>query len=299
MKKFRVVSIVIAILMVIFMLTSCSKSDSSSRGPFDTSALPLAVTGSNGPYGSFTFDGDGNLLFDVNDANEIRSLNRYTGAVTTVATGVSVGYTLIGMTYYNGFIYVGDDDGNIFKVDPSTGSSTFLVNMGSGNDVNGLAIAPSTFGTYGGQLIVATDENGSIYAVDQSQASPTPVLIASISAGSASALIFGSDGTLYAAAYSYGKIVTVTAAGIVADFATGLNAPDGLAIDDNGGFLYVADSSDDAIYNVTIPGEVVSSIASVTFGGGFWPSAMIYDETSNILLFGSGSIDLTIDYLSF
>ena len=297
MKNFKIVLNSIALLTLIFMLASCSHSDNSNRGPFNTAFLPYAVTDSGYGCGSFTFDGSGNLLFTVNDIDEIRLMDRNTGAVSTVATGVSGGHTLTGMVYYNSLIYVGDDNGDIFEVDPSTGTSTLVVTI-TGENVNGLAVAPSSFGAYGGQLIVATDA-GSIWAVDQSAASPTPVLIGGLGATSASALVFGSDGTLYVAAYNDGAIVTVTAAGLVTNFATGLSRPDGLAIDDNGGYLYVADSGDNTLKSVTVPGGVVSTIASVDFAGGFWPSPIIFDSTSNIVLFGYGEASLTIDYYSF
>jgi len=258
---------------------------------FNTSCLPLAVTGSDGSYGSFTFDANGNLLFVVNDADEIRLLDRSTCTVTTVATGVSGGSLLLGMTYYQDSIYVGADNGNIYKVDPTTGSSTLLTTM-AGEEINGLVIAPATYSPYGGQLIVATYP-GNIYAVDQSVVSPTPALIANIGSSYASALIFGSDGTLYVADNG-NKIVTVTAAGVVADFATGFSKPDGLAFDTTGGLLYVADSGDDTLKSVTIPGGSVSTITSVDFDDGFWPSPIIYDVTSNILLMGSGEDSLII-----
>jgi hypothetical protein len=255
---------------------------------FNTSCLPLAVTDGYS-YGSFTFDANGNLLFVVNGADEIRSLDRSTCTVTTVATGVSGGSDLLGMTYYQGSIFVGANNGNIYKVDPTAGSSTLFTPISS--PVNGIVIAPATFGSYGGQLIVAT-YNGDIYAVDQSVASPTPVQIAYIGTD-ASALIFDGDGTLYLADYMNNKILTVTAAGVVADFATGLSGPDGLAFDTNGGLLYVANSGDDTLKSVTIPGGSVSTITSVNFNGGWYPSPIIYDATSNILLMGYGS-QLTI-----
>jgi hypothetical protein len=297
MKKRRIVSIVIALLIVIFMLTACTPGNGPTAPPqkalsaFNTSCLPLAVTGSDGSYGSFTFDANGNLLFVVNDADEIRLLDRNTCTVTTVATGVS-GNTLLGMTYYQDSIYVGDDYGNIYKVNPTNGSSTLLTT--ASGTINGLVIAPAIYGSYGGQLIVAT-YNGNIYAVDQSVTSPTPVLIANIGA-IASALIFGSDGTLYVADHDNNKIVTVTAAGVVADFATGLSQPDGLAIGDSAGLLYVANSGDDTLKSVTIPGGSVSTITSVDFDDGWYPSPIIYDATSNILLMGSGEDSLTIVY---
>jgi sugar lactone lactonase YvrE len=259
---------------------------------FNTSSLPLAVTGSiNIAFGGFTFDAGGNLLFAVNQANEIRSLNRITGAVTTIATGVSGGNTLLGITYNNGSIFVGAFSGNIYKVDPTSGSSTLFaiipppMDMEPTSPVNGIVIAPATFGSYGGQLIVAT-YNGYIYAVDQSVSSPHPVLITTIG-GWTNALIFGSDGTLYVLDWDDRKIVTVTAAGVVADFATGFSSPSGLAINSSGGFLYVADPGDDTIKSVTIPGGVVSTIAtSINFSPGSHPSPITYDATSNILLFG-------------
>ena len=304
MKKRRIVSIVIALLIVIFMLTSCTPGNGPTPPPkkalsaFNTSCLPLAVTETDGGYGSFTLDANGNLLFVVNDSDEIRLLDRNTCTVTTVATGVSGGSVLLGMTYNNGSIYVGADNGNIYKVDPTSGSSTLFATISS--PVNGIVIAPAAYGSYGGQLIVAT-EDGDIYAVDQSVASPTPVLIANIGGSYASALIFGIDGTLYVAAYdetvsANNKIVTVTAAGVVTDFATGFSNPDGLAIDNNGGFLYVADSGDDTLKSVTIPGGIVSTITSVDFDDGWYPSPIIYDATSNILLMGSGEDSLTIVY---
>ena len=301
MKKSRIVSIVIALSIVIFMLTSCGSGGWGDLQPkneplsaFNTSCLPLAVPDA-ASYGSFTFDADGNLLFVVNGAGEIRSLDRNTCTVSTVATGVATGSMLLGMTYSQNSIIVGAENGNIYKVDPTTGSSTVLANVSS--SVNGLAIAPTTYSPYGGQLIVAT-YSGNIYAVDQSVASPTPVLISDIGYAP-SALVFGSDGTLYVVSYNSQKIVTVTATGVTADFVTtGLNGPDGLAFDTTGGLLYVSDSGHDTLKSVTIPGGVVSDIASIDFNAGWYPSPIIYDAASNILLMGtyvSGG-SMTIDY---
>ena len=301
MKKSRIVSIVIALSIVIFMLTSCGSGGWGEPQPkneplsaFNTSCLPLAVPDA-GSYGSFTFDADGNLLFVVNGAGEIRSLDRNTCTVSTVATGVATGSMLLGMTYSQNSIIVGAENGNIYKVDPTTGSSTVLANVSS--SVNGLAIAPTTYSPYGGQLIVAT-YSGNIYAVDQSVASPTPVLISDIGCAP-SALVFGSDGTLYVVSDTSKKIVTVTAAGVTADFVTtGLNAPDGLAFDTTGGLLYVSDSGYDTLKSITIPGGVVSTVTSIDFNAGWYPSPIIYDAASNILLMGtyvSGG-SMTIDY---
>ena len=318
MKRLRIVSLAIALLTVIFMLTSCGSGgwgepqpENESLSAFNTSCLPLTVDDGESS-GNFALDANGNLLFHVDQKDEIRSLNRSTCVVTTVATDVS--FNAIGslenefraMTYYDGSIFIGGYSGNIYKTDQATGNSTLLTFIPDPNDpsdpingdpINGLVIAPATFSPYGGQLIVAT-YSGHIYAVELSVAPHTPVQFAYIGT-SASALIFDSNGTLYLADWWHSKIVILTAAGAVADFATGLDYPDGLAFGNN--VLYVSndsnDSTDGKITSVTIPGGVVSDITPAVFNWGWAPSPIIYDAASNILLMGlytpSG---LVIDY---
>jgi len=296
-------------VMALLFISGCSGDDLTPKSgstptptpwpAFNTSNLPLAVTGASGGYGSFAFDANGNLLFVANNTDEIRLLDRSTCTVTTVATGVSGGSTLLGMIYYQDFIYVGAENGNLYKVNPTNGSSTVLTTFPMGEELNGVVIAPATYGSYGGQLIVASD-TGNIYAVDQSAALPTPVLIADIGTSPASALIFGNDGTLYVADHYGDKIVTVTAAGVVADFATGLSEPDGLAINSSGNLLYVANSDDDTVKSVTIPGGIVTTIFTpVDFDSGFWPSPIIFDDPSNSLLVGTGEVELIISNYNF
>lgn len=325
MKKLKIVSTVIALLTFIFMLTACGGGGwgdphpaDESLSPFNTSCLPLSVTDAES-YGGFAFDANGNLLFHVISTDEIRSLNRSTCVVTTVAQDVSFNATgsvendFRAMTYHNGSIFVGGYSGNIYKVDQATGTSTLLTTVPAvpeddpqPDSVNGLVIAPSTYGSYGGQLIVGT-YSGHIYTVDLSVASPTPVLIAYIGTD-VSALIFDSNGTLYLADYMNNKILTLTAAGVVAEFATGLDGPDGLAFGNN--VLYVSNDGGDVptpngtIKSVTIPGGIVSDITSSTFkfNNGWAPSPFIYDATSNILLMGlyadQVNWKLVIDYYS-
>jgi outer membrane protein assembly factor BamB len=298
MKKFGVVGNAVALLTVVLMFTACTtSSEDYNRGIFNTSNLPYAVPDSDGGYGSFAFDNYGDLLFTVNDADEIRQMDRHSGAVSVVATGVSGGNVLLGMACINNIIYAGDDAGNIFEVNPQTGVSVSIINL-SGAEINGLAVAPSGFGSYGGHLIATTD-NGDIYAVDQTLAVPTVTLIANIGVTEASALVFGSDGTLYVADNGGGRIVTVTAGGTVANFATGLDEPDGLAVDNSAGIIYVADSGDDMLKSVTIPGGAVTNTASYDFDSGFWPSPILFDPETNILLLGTGEDSLTIRYYSF
>lgn len=263
-------------------------------GAFNTSSLPLTVTDGS-PIFSFAFDGNGNLLFIALNAGELRSLDRITGTVTTVATGLP-GSTWRGIVYQDSSsIFVGAMSGSIYKVNPTDGSTTTLITISGGGWINCLAIAPATFTPYGGQLIAAS--NTGIYAIDQSLASPTVTQISNIGGDEASSLVFGSDGTLYVALREDNKIVTMTAAGVATDFATvGLSGPDGLAIDNNAGLLYVTNDGDATIKSVTIPGGTVSTFTTgLSFSGGWAPSPIIVDVTSNILLVGHYP-NLTISY---
>ncbi len=290
------------LLTSVMMLGSCSGNDGdavvffpgwSEWSEFNTSCLPLAFAGSTGSFGSFTFDGDGNLLFPMSNLDEIRSLARDSCTVTTVAAPVAGAPDLLGIVYHDGWIYVGHTNSDIHRINPETGAGSVLSTVGSA--VTGLGIAPAGFGDYGGQLIVAT-YSGGIYALDLSDPAPVPVQLANTGT-IASSMVFGSDGTLYIADYPNNKILTVTAGGTVADFATGLNQPDGLAINNEAGLLYVANVGDDTLKSVTIPGGVVTTMANYDFDGGWYPSPIIYDEVSSILLMGTGDSSMTIEYL--
>jgi hypothetical protein len=297
MKQLKTISVLISILAVVFIFTACGgqggwgePSPDTSLAPFNTSTLPLNVTDGT-PVFSFAFDNVGNLLFIATDAGELRVMNRDDGAVTTVATGLP-GDTWRGIAADGDSIYIGAKSGEIYEVDPATGITTLLTTIAGGGYINCLAIAPSTFGSYAGQLIAAS--NTGIYAVDQSVASPTAVQIASIS--NVSSIVFGSDGTLYATDYSNNRIVTVTSTGGISQFATGFSGPDGLAIDNAGGFLYVTNCADSTIKSVTIPGgTVVDVFTGLSFGITWAPSPIIYDAPGDILLVGQGGT-LTIDY---
>ena len=94
-------------VMVLLFISGCSGDDLTPKGggsawsAFNTSSLPLTVDGTEYSFGSFAFDADGNLLFVGAYTSNIISLNRTSGAVTTVATGLP---DLLGIIYYQGSI---------------------------------------------------------------------------------------------------------------------------------------------------------------------------------------------------
>ena len=90
--------------------------------------------------------------------------------VTTFATLTGCGYDHSGITFdhegsfgYN--IMVTCPSGDIWRVD-STGTPFLVANLGLGvADYEGPAVAPMSFGTYAGQLLVADEDNGVVHAI--------------------------------------------------------------------------------------------------------------------------------------
>lgn len=292
MKRFFVT---VTLLTFALMLNACTPGDGEiSSGPsgFYTGNLPLSVSYASGSF-SFAFDNDGNLLFIAETAGELRSLNRTTGEVTVIATGLPTENTR-GIAVTDDYIYVGSYDGNIYRVIPSTGAVSLLTSIGAGRFINCMVIAPDTFGSYGGQLIIASGSG--IFALDLSTLATTTIS----TFAEVSSIVFGSDGTLYATDHDNDSVVTVTAAGTATTLATSssiLDGPDGITIDDTDTYLYVTCDYTDTIVRVTISDGTLTTIGTgYDFANGWAPSPIIYDSAGNLLLVGYGA--LTIDYLS-
>ena len=293
MKNLKTVFVIISLLASFIVLNGCSSKDETAAAtipPFNHTNLPLTVTDAEA-IGSFAFDNDGNLLFVAESAAELRLLSRKTSTVSVIATGLS-GSDLRGITATADYIYIGGASGQIYRVNPSTGASSLFTTISGGGYINCLAIAPETFGSYGGHIIAATSSG--IYAVNISTL--VTVQIASITY--VSSIAIGSDGTLYAALHDSDSIVTVTAAGVVSSLVTSnLNGPDGITIDDTNGYLYVTNDGDGWVKRVTISdGTVLSIVTSFSFDDGWAPSRIIYDAAGDLLLVGykeDGALTIT------
>lgn len=274
----------------VIMVTASSQIKAHLTTPFNSACFPLAVTGTTTSIASYTSYASGDLLFTSYDTDDIRVLNRKTCTLTTLASNVS-GSELLGITYdpSHNMIYVGSTDNNIYAVDPTDGSSSVLTAVVA--NANGLVIAPTGYGSYGGQLIAALD-NGQIFAIDQ--ALPTPTLIGNIPNAIATDLIFDSDGTLYVADFTFGNILIMpSSGGTPVAFATNLSRPDGLAIDNDGRRLLVADSGLNQLIQVPIPGATPVNLTVSDFDIGFTPSGIFFDEFSTVI-FGTGGSSQTI-----
>ncbi|HED34329.1 MAG TPA: hypothetical protein ENJ08_08975, partial [Gammaproteobacteria bacterium] len=225
---------------------------------FNTSCLlsfmPGGVPGLNIPgvpdsTASFTSFGADDLLFTTH-SNDIRVLNRAGCSLKILASNVAAGAGLLGIIYdpVQDVIYVSDDKNSIYTVDPADGSSTLLATVAQ--EATGLAIAPASYVPYGGQLIAVLSD-GRVVAIDPSK---TPAIETSITeaVGVLSDLIFDTNGVLYIVSNSGGSVNTVSSTGVVTSLVTGLNAPDGLAIDVNTNRLFITNAGDDTLVQVNI-----------------------------------------------
>lgn len=256
---------------------------------WSTALFPIAVPSTTLGLGDLVLDNNGNLLVSTNSGRSIVRVNRVTGAQTTIATGIGSG-SLLGLTYRaaNDLIYASTQT-QIFAVTPA-GAVTPLA---SGfTQLNAITIAPPAFGAFGGFLIGVTN-GGTVLAVDPSNGAVTTLTTA---AEAASDLAFAPDGTLYICGGA--TVRTVTAAGTVTTFATGLFSADGITITPDGARMFIADSGQDLVVQVTIPGAVVTSFATADIDDGFFVGGILA-AAGNTLIVMTGESSLTLIGLTY
>jgi DNA-binding beta-propeller fold protein YncE len=210
-----------------------------------------------------------------------------TGTVTTLtlnATNTILGVGIIGTT-----LYVGQNNGEIdtFNISLPTPTATLLATVPGSLNGNGnadFAVAPASFGAFGGQLIAC---NGGVYAVNPTTGAKTDIFVGS--GDHYSSLDFGPNGTLYVADYDAGTVLTVSATGTTALFATlSGSSPDGLAVNPVTGNIFVADSSNSQIITITPAGVQSTFATGVDFSGGYYPSGLAFSSDGSTLYYIDG-----------
>jgi sugar lactone lactonase YvrE len=235
-------------------------------GYWHVSQFPISVPGSPYGAGDIDFDDHGDLLVAVaGPARAIVRVRRSTGAQTTIASGIGTGL-LFGVAYRaaNNMIYASSDSGQIFAV-TATGTVTLLA-AGPIN-LNAIAIAPPSFGSFGG-FIIGVAQSGTVIAVNPASGAITTITGA---AGPASDLAFAPDGTLYISggSGSVATVRTVTAAGVVSPFVGDFGSADGITIAPDGTRMFIADSGTSTVRQVTIPGGVVTTVGTASVNVGY------------------------------
>ncbi|OGU12706.1 MAG: hypothetical protein A2075_16850 [Geobacteraceae bacterium GWC2_58_44] len=213
------------------------------------------ATGASLDYPSgLAVDSAGNLYISDLENNRIRKVDAGTGIITTVAGNLARGYsgdngpaTGASLSYPSGVavdssgnLYISDSNNDrLRKVTAGTGIITTLAGNGKWGD-NGLATAAALSSPRG----VAVDQTGNLYIAD-SELDPAIRKVDAVT----------------------GIITTVAGNGTrgfsgdnVAATASGLNYPDGLAVD-RAGNLYIADRSNHRIRKVDAGTGIITTVA--------------------------------------
>jgi sugar lactone lactonase YvrE len=264
----------------------CEAGTCSLPDPVWSPALfPIAVPGGFG-LGDLDLDNNGDLLVVSNPARTIVRVNHLTGAQTTVATGIGTSSFLLGVAFRaaNDTIYANTDDGHIFSVTP-TGTVTLLATVPG--ELNAITIAPPSFGSFGG-FIIGVTQVGSVVAVDPANGAVTTITAVT---SPSSDLTFAPDGTLYIC--GGGTVRTVTATGVVTQFAGGFGSADGITVTPDGTRMFITDSGTDSVRQVTIPGAVVTTFGSADIDDGFFVGGVLA-APGNTLIVMTGEASLTL-----
>ena len=292
-----------ALSILVISWSACGDDDptaptggSGGSKPFNTSNMPLSVPTTINGSGNLNFDASGNIIVATGGGN-VYSVSRSTGEIATVANTVAGGARLMCCVFDKNAnrIYACTDANptSIYTINPSNGASTLLVSLpgGYGQQMN---FVPTAFGAHAGELLVQTYSNG-LYAIDPSSpGSPTVTY-----PQSGTDMEFGPDGTLYVADYDNDRIVTVSSAGAVVEFAPMVAEPEGIAINASGTKMYVASvGSPSRIYEVTMPAGTATPLADRTFTSGSYPTGMLIDGHGHLIFVTAGSSEMVIDFLT-
>jgi sugar lactone lactonase YvrE len=227
----------------------------------------------NSPAG-IAVDSSGNIYVADAGNNEIRKVTP-AGVVTTLATGFS-GPEGVAVDDSSGVVYVADTGHNQIAEISTSGTVTVLAGSGSAGAANGLGTAASFNGPAG----VAVDSAGDVYVADTGNNEIrmiTPTGMVSTLAGSTTSGHLDGTGT-----------------------AASFNGPQALALDSSGN-LFVADSFNNEIREVTTAGVVTTLAGSTTAGSSDGtgtaasfnlPSGIAVDSNGNIYLADSNNNEI-------
>ncbi len=254
--------------------------------PFPQAWLPVLLSASGGP-GDAEFEASGDLVAVAGTAIVTR-VARDDGSVSNAAVDVGGAGTVLRSVAAaaDGTLYAGDALGRIWAVD-EMGSSSLLVDTGTGQPVTGITIAPLGFGDFAGDLIAAVGSAG-IARVDLDA---EPATSASLTTAAAYRDVAFSGTTLYAVNGTSARVDTVAADGTATSFATGYVDPVGLGIDPLNEEIVVADAGGDVLRSVPLAGGAPTAVAPYDFSP-TPPSGITFDGNGAIAFVTAGPVVL-------
>jgi hypothetical protein len=239
--------------------------------------FPIAYTSTNS-VGDMTFDDKCNLYFS-GDGGEVMRVGYNTTSLSTLydfndlARGIAYNENdgLLYLGVYNSFYSMSTQGSNLVKL-PGNVSSF----------INGIEIAPTGWGSFGGQII-ASHSSGNVYAVHPSTGLITVV---GTTSGELSDLVFDGQ-NLYVAAHAQKKVLLLSPAGVFTTFATMTCSPDGVAVDE-GVRVFAACGDNNQLFALAIPSGQVKLVGTAMLNGGWAPVGMIWDGLDTLLVMEEG-----------
>jgi sugar lactone lactonase YvrE len=288
-------------------------------GDFSTlTVLPDATPGVPSSVEGLTVGPDGNIYvptFGFNAAgaligNAVLFVIRPDGTVLRQVTILNSSPHMLGLGFnpVNGFLLVLDfGAGRVLKVDPATGnSSIFMTPTLAGSGLNGLTFDAA------GNVYVSDSFNGVIWKTGPNGGTPTiwsndPLLGPGTGLTppfGANGIEFNNAGTMmYVANTAFHQIIQIPVesggtAGKASILITGINAPDGIAIDrhDN---LWICANQEDKITVIDTNGKVIAKLGDFngithdgTVSGLLFPASPRFSNDGNTLYVSNLSLYL-------
>ena len=264
-----------AALALIIGVLAVGPASAWKRGNVDVLAVLPAATGS---VEGITVGPDGNIYaptFGFNTHGEITTppllfVISPNGKIIRKVTIANSGPHVLGLRFnpVTHALWVLDfGNGNVLNVDPNTGSSSILASPGAGAGINAL-----TFDAHGNGY-VSDSFKGIIYQVPPHGGSfSTWKMDPLLGPGTGLTPPFGANGvefsndgkTLFVANTAFHQIIQIGvnsdgSAGAASIFITGINAPDGIAIDRNEN-MWICSNQEDEIVVIDKTGKVIAKL---------------------------------------
>lgn len=279
MAKFQVVPAVFAGLALALGVMSPAPAPAWDRGDVDILAvLPDATPGHPSSVEGLTVGPDGNIYvptFGFNAAgaltgNAVLYVFRPNGTLLRQVTIANSSPHMLGLAFnpVNGFLLVLDfGAGKVLHVDPTTGTSSDFTPVIPNSGLNALTFDKA------GNVYVSDSFNGVIWKTGPNGGMPTawshdPLLGPGVGLTppfGANGVEFNNAGTtMFVANTAYHQIIQIPvnpdgSAGTASIFITGINAPDGIAIDRHDNVWVCANQEDDIIV-IDKTGKVIAKL---------------------------------------
>lgn len=253
----------------------CVQGECRQNCDWDLDWFPIDLDINAVAVGDLTLDFECNLYVGKQPGTVFR-VDVQTREVETLAT-IETYVRGIVFRPEDGLLYFSSQD-RVHRMARDGSDLVELENTNIGQHLNGMTMAPPEWGAFGGDLILARSD-GLVIAIDPDD--PLPTVIAELTPFISDVEFDGS--TLYVAAYSEQRIMTVEPDGQVTAFVDAPCAPDGLSVAP-GSDLFIACGDDNELYRYSFSAMAWTLLSEASLNGQFAPSGLLWDGTDTLIV---------------